>query len=80
MGPLTLASHASGAARFSDSEAHSAVQVLPKYDVLKYDQISDLKQTQEFWHAGVQVRVWQGVVEGADFCGGSSSCTQAFRN
>lgn len=48
------------------------MQVLPKYDVLKYDQIADLKQTQEFWHAGVKVRVWQGVVEGAHFC--SSRC------
>lgn len=33
--------------------------------MLKYDQISDLRQTKEFWHDGVQVRVWQGIVEGA---------------
>lgn len=41
------------------------LQVLPKYDMLKYDQISDLKQIHEFWHAGVQVTVWRGIVEGA---------------
>lgn len=51
--------------RAVQDEDHDVTVLLPKYDILRYGDITELKQTREFWHDGVQVRVWRGVVEGA---------------
>lgn len=51
--------------RAVQDEGHDVTVLLPKYDILRYGDITELQQTREFWHDGVQVRVWRGVVEGA---------------
>lgn len=50
--------------RAVQEEGHQVTVVMPKYDVLRYDDIVDLMRTREFWHNGVQVSAWHGIVEG----------------
>lgn len=53
--------------RAVQEEGHEVTVVMPKYDVLRYDDIVDLMRTREFWHNGVQVSAWHGIVEGGYF-------------
>ena len=39
--------------------------ILPKYDVLNYAEVTELKQTGGFWHVDGQVNVWEATIEGA---------------
>lgn len=49
--------------RAVQDEGHEVTVVMPKYDVLRYDDIVDLRRVRDFWHNGVQVSAWQGIVE-----------------
>ncbi|KAK2076899.1 hypothetical protein QBZ16_005127 [Prototheca wickerhamii] len=49
--------------RAVQEEGHDVEVVLPKYDCINYDLVEDLKLIKEFWHNGVEIKVWRGIVE-----------------
>jgi starch synthase len=53
--------------RAVEAEGHRVTVILPKYDCLNYDEVVDLRQDYDFFHNGVQIKVWKGLVEGESF-------------
>ena len=51
-------------ARAVQEEGHRVEVVLPKYDVIDYGQVGNLKQDGSFGWGNTSVRVWRGEVEG----------------
>lgn len=51
--------------RAVQDEGNDVMVILPKYDVLNYADVTDLKQTGDFWHGDGQVNVWEATIEGA---------------
>ncbi|KAK9832645.1 hypothetical protein WJX81_006656 [Elliptochloris bilobata] len=51
-------------ARAVQEEGHHVQVMLPKYDCLNYDEVRGLRLAGDFFFANVQVKVWEGEVEG----------------
>lgn len=45
-------------------EGHTVEVVVPKYDIINYNQVQELRQEGQFQYNNVNVRVWKGLVEG----------------
>ncbi|CAL8472333.1 g11876 [Coccomyxa elongata] len=51
-------------ARAVQEEGHEVEVVLPKYDIINYDEVRELALVKDFFFANVQTKVWKGQVEG----------------
>lgn len=50
--------------RAVQEEGHTVEVVMPKYDCIDYEQVSDLNQRHSFNYGGSHIQVWSGEVEG----------------
>jgi starch synthase len=63
--------------RAVQEEGHDVEVLVPKYDVINYNQVEDLVQDGSFFWENSQVKIWKGKVRGwPGSCGGLGGCGQ----
>ena len=57
--------------RAVQDEGHSVTVILPKYDIINYDAVKDMREEIEFEWGGCRTKAWRGVVEDLDVRAGA---------